>query len=91
MYADNELQKSVLIIGLKNFFEAQAKEVPNERPALTDDERVVLEFIKNFDYIGRNKKGLYYTLQDEDNKNKTVAIYNLTTNLFHFIKERRTI
>lgn len=25
MYADNELQKSILIIGLKNFLEAQAK------------------------------------------------------------------
>lgn len=26
MYAENELQKCVLIIGLKKFFEAQAKE-----------------------------------------------------------------
>ncbi len=62
-----------------------------EKPTLTEDERVILEFIKNFDYIGRDKKGLYYKLQDEDIKEKTAVIYNLTTNLFQFIKERRRI
>ncbi len=60
-------------------------------PTLTEDERVILNFIKNFDYIGRDERGLYYKLQDEDVKEKTAVIYNLTTNLFQFIKERRRI
>lgn len=55
-------------------------------PTLTENERVILNFIKNFDYIGRDEKGLYYKLQDKDVKEKTAIIYNLTTNLFQFIK-----
>lgn len=65
---------------LCTFFDEEAK------PTLTEDERVILEFITNFDYIGRNEKGLYYKLQDEDIKERTAVIYNLTTNLFQFIK-----
>lgn len=61
------------------------------KPTLTEDERVILKFIENFDYIGRDEKGLYYKLQDENIKEKTAVIYNLTTNLFQFIKERRRI
>ena len=61
------------------------------KPTLTEDERVILEFIANFDYIGRNEKGLYYKLQDADIKEKTAVIYTPTTNLFQFIKERRRI
>ncbi len=74
--------------GIRKFLSTEAKK---KKPTLTEDERVILEFIKNFDYIGRDKKGLYYKLQDEDIKEKTAVIYNLTTNLFQFIKERRRI
>ena len=70
---------------IADFFVEEAKST------LTEDERVILEFIKNFDYMGRDKKGLYYKLQDEDIKEKTAVIYNLTTSLFQFIKERRRI
>ena len=56
------------------------------KPILTSDEKVILNFIKNFDYIGRDENGLYYKLQDKDVKEKTAGVYNLTTNLFQFIK-----
>lgn len=82
-YSEKTIQ--FMPFNIEAFFKQQVK------PTLTEDERVILEFIKNFDYIGRDKKGLYYKLQDEDIKEKAAVIYNLTTSLFQFIKERRRI
>ena len=78
-YFDSYVEKN-LIDCIYRWFETKTK------PTLTENERVILNFIKNFDYIGRDEKGLYYKLQDKDVKEKTTIIYNLTTNLFQFIK-----
>ena len=85
MYADNELQKGVLMLGLKNFLETECK---TSAPTLSEDERVILRNIKNNKAIGRDEDNCLYFGSKEDGR---FFINNTFGHLFQFIKERRRI
>lgn len=81
MYADNELQKSVLILGLKKFFEAPAKK-EETKPTLTEDEKVILRNIgEDCISLMRVDGAIFFHTEGK----------GIFPNLFKFIKERRRI
>ena len=83
MYADNELQKGVLMLGLKNFLETECK---TSAPTLTEDERVILRNIMFLTKIGKDRTSIY--VATKENSIYRLGVFN---HLFQFIKERRRI
>lgn len=90
MYADNELQKGVLMLGLKNFLETECK---TSTPTLTEDERVILRNIDKdyYNFIGRQAEMLYVSHTSHSFNTDSFDNYFGGSCLFQFIKERRRI
>ena len=84
-YYKNKDKESDVEKAFRSFFEQEAK------PTLTEDERVILRNIKEFNYIGRNEDNDLYLLFKYSETYTEKHYIDMFRHLFQFIGERRRI